>query len=51
MTGWSAALGMRDADGKLTGHDNPLFEIADFLGVKPLFQRTEHAEEDRAGPL
>ncbi|HLY56356.1 MAG TPA: hypothetical protein VKS60_12420 [Stellaceae bacterium] len=32
-------LGMTDADGLLTGDGNPLFEVADFLGVPREFRR------------
>jgi LPS sulfotransferase NodH len=34
----SRGLAMADAEGNLVGTDNPLFEVADFLGVKPAFR-------------
>jgi len=40
-----SGMAMKDAEGNLTGEDNPIFELADFLGVKRSFKAPQHLKK------
>jgi LPS sulfotransferase NodH len=40
-----SGIAMTDADGNLTGEHNPLFELADFLGVERRFKAPRHLKK------